>query len=167
MNIPGIGVIKGLRVVLSEMVQTYIRGPFTVQYPEERQEIPERFRGRHVWLYDIDPETNANVPRCVGCLACARACPQGIIAIETERAEDRKRVVNRFNIDLGLCMYCKLCVEACNFYALRMSQVFEMATYNRPSLIWNKDQLLFPADEYARTHPHDPMPAAKEKEATS
>ncbi len=165
MNIPGIGVMRGLKVVLSEMIQTYIRGPFTVQYPEERQEIPERFRGRHAWLYDVDPETGAKVPRCVACLACARACPQGIIHIEAERGPDGRRTVKKFEIDLGLCMYCRLCVEACNFHALRMSQVFEMATSDRQSLICGMEQLLYPAEEYERTHPHDRKPAPREEPA--
>lgn len=169
MKIPGIGVVRGLKVVLSEMIQTYTRGAFTVEYPEERPAIAERFRGRLLWLYDVDPETGEKVPRCTACLACARACPHGVISMETERREDRKRVVTRFDVDLGLCMYCGLCVEACNFYALRMSQEFELATYDRASLVWDMEKLLYPVEEYERTHPHDKKPQEKKaaKEAAS
>ena len=159
MKIPGSGILKGLKVVGWEMLQTYIRGPFTVQYPEERQPIQERFRGRQVWLYEGD-----KVLRCTACGACARACPQGIIALETERGPDRKRTIKRFDIDLGLCMYCGLCVEACNFHALKMGSEFELATYDRSSLVWTMEDLMYPAEEYERTHPHDKKPAAEAKE---
>lgn len=165
MKIPGIGVMRGLKVVLSEMVQTYTRGAFTVQYPEERQEIPARYRGRHVWLYDVDSKTGEKKPRCVACLACARSCPQGIIKLETARGTKGERVVKRFEIDMGLCMYCGLCVEACNFHALRMSQVFEQTTYERPSLVWGVDKLLTPAQEYE--HAAGPAPENPAKEAAS
>ena len=165
MNIPGIGIMRGLKVVLSEMVQTYIRGAFTVQYPEERLELPERFRGRLLWLYDVDPKTGEKVPRCTACQACVRACPQSVITLESERGEDKKRFATRFDVDLGLCMYCGLCVEACNFYALKMGHEFELATYDRPSLIWGMEELLYPVEEYERTHPHDKKPPEKKKKA--
>jgi NADH-quinone oxidoreductase subunit I len=160
MKIPGMGVLKGLKVVFWEMARTYLRGAFTVQYPEERLPIAERYRGRHLWLYDGD-----KVPRCTACGACVRACPQAIITLDSERGPDRKRVIKRFDIDLGLCMYCGLCIEVCNFHALKMSQEFELATYDRPSLVWKMDELLYPAVEYERTHPHDRKPASKEEEA--
>ncbi len=38
-------------------------------------------------------------------------------------------------------MYCGLCVEACPFDALAMSDQFELASYDMPSLVYTKEQL--------------------------
>ncbi len=38
-------------------------------------------------------------------------------------------------------MYCGLCVEACPFDALAMSDQFELASYDLPSLVYTKEQL--------------------------
>jgi NADH-quinone oxidoreductase subunit I len=66
--------------------------------------------------------------RCTSCMICARECPSWCIAIDshTEPVPDlppgtRERthnVLDRFEIDWTLCMYCGICVEECPFDAL-------------------------------------------------
>jgi NADH-quinone oxidoreductase subunit I len=66
--------------------------------------------------------------RCTSCMVCARECPSWCITIDshTEPVPDlpagaRERtqnVLDRFEIDWTLCMYCGICVEECPFDAL-------------------------------------------------
>jgi len=66
--------------------------------------------------------------RCTSCMVCARGCPSWCISLDshTEPIPDlppgaRERthnVLDRFEIDWSLCMYCGICVEECPFDAL-------------------------------------------------
>ena len=48
----------------------------------------------------------------------------------------RSKVLDVYNLDSTWCMYCGLCVEACPFDALAMSDQFELAAYDLPSLVY-------------------------------
>ncbi len=67
------------------------------------------------------------VERCTSCMICARQCPCWCIRVDahTEAEDDpagrRPRtvaVLDRFEIDWALCMYCGICIEDCPFDAL-------------------------------------------------
>ena len=67
-------------------------------------------------------------PACTSCMVCARECPAWCITIDSHTepvpdlpagARERTRnVLDRFEIDWSLCMYCGICVEECPFDAL-------------------------------------------------
>jgi NADH-quinone oxidoreductase subunit I len=67
-------------------------------------------------------------PACTSCMICARECPSWCITIDshTEPVADlpagsrerTRNVLDRFEIDWSLCMYCGICVEECPFDAL-------------------------------------------------
>ena len=42
------------------------------------------------------------------------------------------------------CVYCGFCVEACPFDALTMTPGYELASYDRGNLLWDKERLLVP-----------------------
>jgi NADH-quinone oxidoreductase subunit I len=89
----------------------------TVQYPEEKVEYPERFRGLHRLMMRDD----GNV-RCVACMCCPTVCPAHCITIIPEES-DNKGIEKRpavFEIDELRCVVCGLCVEACPCDAIRM-----------------------------------------------
>lgn len=109
----------------------------TLQYPNERETLPERARSK---LYvDIDD--------CIGCNLCAKACPVNCIDIETVKAApgtdlgktttgNAKRLwVTRFNIDMAKCMYCDLCVYPCPTECIKMVQEYEYSEYDREKLL--------------------------------
>jgi NADH-quinone oxidoreductase subunit I len=89
----------------------------TVQYPEEKVEYPERFRGLHRLMLRDD-----GAVRCVACMCCPTVCPAHCITIIPEES-DHKGIEKRpavFEIDELRCVVCGLCVEACPCDAIRM-----------------------------------------------
>src|SRR6476646_1833162 len=134
----GIGIARGMLTTLKHML---VVKPVTNQYPEQRMDMPAWTRGRPRLIYDVD----GGDLRCTACGACAIACPVDVIKIEQHAGPDRKKVLDRFDLDMGGCIECALCVEACPFRAITMAPDFEMATYDRvSSLVFNMHELRIP-----------------------
>jgi NADH-quinone oxidoreductase subunit I len=122
----GLGVAKGMLTTISHLV----RPPVTIQYPEERLDMPIWTRGRPRLIYEVD----TGELRCTACGACALACPVDVIKIEQHPSPIKGKVLDRFDLDMAGCIECALCVEACPFRAITMAPDFEMAaTYDRAS----------------------------------
>jgi len=129
-------------------------GVFTVQYPEERLEVPERFRYFPFLLYD--PASGAE--RCTSCGICAKVCPPQCIWIVRDNDEAGKPIPEprEFYIDMSICMQCGLCAEYCPFDAIKMDHDYELASHERhDTLIYDKKRLMRPIEYYAETHPTD------------
>ena len=122
----GLGVAKGMLTTISHLV----RPPVTIQYPEERLDMPIWTRGRPRLIYEVD----TGELRCTACGACALACPVDVIKIEQHPSPIKGKILDRFDIDMAGCIECALCVEACPFRAITMAPDFEMAaTFDRAS----------------------------------
>lgn len=96
------------------------RGAMTREYPAEKVDLPERFRG-HLFN-DVD--------KCITCKLCLKACPVDCFVIDGERTEDNKLRPSRFDIDLTKCIYCGLCTRACPTDCLTMEGGFELDPRN-------------------------------------
>ncbi len=111
---------------------------YTEQYPAERPEVAERYRGAP--RLNKNPDTNETL--CICCDLCAQACPEQLIVVGSERnPETRRKELTEFTYDVSRCMFCGLCEDACPVDALELTQDFELAQYSREGLIWDRQML--------------------------
>jgi len=130
--------IRALLVGFGVTLRKMFEKPVTVQYPEQKPNIPERYRGRIILTSDPSGEE-----RCVACYLCSSVCPVDCITIQAaERPEDHRRYPSAFRINFNRCIFCGLCAEACPTLALQMTRDFEMAETDSRELIYEKDDLL-------------------------
>ena len=132
----------------------------TVQYPEERDVLPEATRQFPFLVYDgNDPMAGL---RCVACQICEKECPPKCICIEKSKDKKPDYVGKpqiypaKFDIDLSVCMSCQICVEVCPFEAIKMDTEYELSTTDRfGGLLVDKHQLAKPNSHFHQIHPTD------------
>jgi len=109
----------------------------TIQYPEEKADLPARWRGRIVLTRDPDMGE-----RCVGCYLCAVACPVDCISLQATESKEGRRYPEFFRINFSRCIFCGYCEDACPTYAIQLIPDFEMSEYDRQNLVYEKEDLL-------------------------
>jgi NADH-quinone oxidoreductase subunit I len=193
----GLGILKGLGVTIKHFVDTYVddfkwgikryttdegfqarqstdtRGLFTVQYPEEKIAVPERFR--YIPFLVVNDDDHPEAPGhewCTSCGICAKVCPPQCIWIVRSTNPDTGRPKpepEAFYIDVDVCMNCGYCAEFCPFDAIKMDHDYEIASYDRTTAhIFDKKRLSKPLSYWqliAPTRAEEERLAREEKEA--
>ncbi len=156
----GTGILKGMAITFKHFVATYRddlawyfkggryyndealkvrqslsgRGAITVNYPEEKLEVPERFRFIPFLITD-DPPAGQQWGHdwCTSCGICAKVCPPQCIWIKRGTLPNGrpKPEPEEFYIDIDICMNCGYCAEYCPFDAIKMDHDYELASYDR------------------------------------
>ena len=136
----------GMKVTWKEYFKDFFTNKSTEQYPENRKttlHVAKRHRGRLVFKRNEDGSY-----KCTACTLCEKACPNGTIKILAHMAEDpetgkKKKQLDDYQYDLGDCMFCQLCTNACNFDAIEFTNDFENATFARESLVLHLDKEVY------------------------
>lgn len=130
----------GLKTTFGNMLKKKV----TLEYPDERPPIPDRYRGVPTLVKDPNGRE-----KCVACQLCEFVCPPKAIRIdpgeidpgeEPERAHVEK-APNDFQIDMLRCIYCGLCEEVCPEEAIFLQDVFSLSGYSREEMVYGKDKL--------------------------
>lgn len=122
----------GMRVTLGE----FFTKKTTEQYPENRATLKmfDRFRGELVMPHDEN-----NEHKCIACGICEMNCPNSTIKITSEFVTDeagkKKKVLVKYQYDLGSCIFCQLCVRMCPQQAIHFVPTFEHAVFTRNKLV--------------------------------
>jgi NADH-quinone oxidoreductase subunit I len=157
----GSGLLQGLKVTAKNLVGSF-HDPArftTVQYPEQKEKLPEAYRN-FPFLVSENATDPMGTLRCVACQICEKECPPQCIYIE--KSKDKKPDATGklqlypavFDIDTSVCMSCQICVEVCPFDAIKMDQVFEIATGDRfTALLLDRNQLAKPNSYFHEIHP--------------
>jgi NADH-quinone oxidoreductase subunit I len=127
-------VLKGMWITLRHM----FRRKVTMQYPEERWQLPEGYRGLPALVKD-----DSDRVKCVACYLCQYVCPPKAIHIEAQEigtgVEKGPRV---FDINMLRCIMCGYCEEVCPEQAIFLTPEYRTVGLSREQMIFHKDKLL-------------------------
>jgi len=111
----------------------------TMQYPEERWDFKDNFRGAPALVKD-----QFGRGKCVACQICEFVCPPKAISIwpaEFEEPNNIEKYPRRFEIDMLRCIYCGFCEEACPEEAIFLVKEAELVHEDKRSFIHDREKL--------------------------
>ena len=150
-------IVKGLGTTLKYL----FKKPVTVQYPEVKRPVRERFRGRH----ELKRFENG-MERCIGCALCAAACPaDAILVVPAENDPQHpnspgERYAATYEINMLRCIFCGYCEDACPTQAIELGHEFRLTFTDRDDSIFNKSMLIDSVPEGGEATPQTVEPGS-------
>jgi len=140
--------VAGIIRALNSGVKHLAVKRFTLRYPEQKLKfVGDGFqfdpqtgvgiagqKGRHILFHD----------KCTGCQLCAIACEgiaEAIAMVKVNNTWKHNKKAIMPQIDYGKCVFCGLWVDACPFYALYMTNDYELSSFTKEALIYTPSQL--------------------------
>lgn len=131
-------IIGGLGITMKNMLKPAV----TMEYPDERPDIPPHYRGVPTLVKDPNGRE-----KCVSCQLCEFVCPPKAIRItpggideESEHAHVEK-APREFEINMLRCIYCGYCEEVCPEEAIFLQNIFSLNGLSREELRFKKKKL--------------------------
>ncbi len=122
----------------------------TIQYPQERRELPERSRWLHMMTGMVgenvggpsgkEKDKSSKINCCIGCGRCRDVCPTACIEVSRIKLGHKEKI--HYSLDLSKCMFCGFCVEICPTSCLKMTNNYELASYDKTKMVLTKEALL-------------------------
>lgn len=124
---------------MSVTLKYFFSRKVTLQYPDQRMPMFDRFRG----MVKCNPDI------CISCMYCVNICPVSCISLESVKADIPPKVMNlegkevkrlkdvtSFEIDVSRCIYCGFCAEGCPTGAIYMSHDYEISCRSREQMLY-------------------------------
>ncbi|MCL5067521.1 MAG: NADH-quinone oxidoreductase subunit I [Thaumarchaeota archaeon] len=143
-------IITGTFRAVYAAIRQLPRRRMTMRYPEVQTEMASYYvydpklgvakpgyKGRHILWMD----------KCTGCQLCSIACEnisQAIEMVKVSRTQPNNRKSIFPQVDYAKCVFCGLCVDACPFYALGMTDDFNLAATTKKALVYSPEKLAIP-----------------------
>jgi NADH-quinone oxidoreductase subunit I len=131
-------ILNGLKTTMKHLVAPAV----TLEYPEQRPDIPPNYRGVPTLVFDPNGRE-----KCVSCQLCEFVCPPKAIRItpgeisQTAPNAHVERAPQEFEIDMLRCIYCGLCQEVCPEEAIFLQNQYSMSGYTRAEMVNDKKKL--------------------------
>jgi NADH-quinone oxidoreductase subunit I len=137
-------IMAGLATTSVHLVRTLAGKELTVQFPEERPQLPPNYRGVH----RLNRDEQGRV-KCVACYMCSTVCPAHCIDIVAAPSPwpDREKYPESFVIDELRCISCGMCEQACPVDAIELTTLFDLTGSSREEMMFDKEKLLSVYDE--------------------
>ncbi|HAV64525.1 MAG TPA: NADH-quinone oxidoreductase subunit D [Verrucomicrobiales bacterium] len=152
--------LGGLKITWRHFARTLFKKAVTMEYPEQRHQLPAGYRGAPYLVKDPDGNT-----KCVSCQLCEFVCPPKAIKIippgpdgqPPDRANAEK-MPREFEINMLRCIFCGFCQEVCPEEAIFLKEDYSLVGLTRGEMIYNKEKLL----QLGGTH-HGPIKKWEQK----
>lgn len=115
---------------LAKTIKTVVTGKrFTVEFPEERESLPDDTRGS----LRLDMNT------CISCSACEIICPNKTITMVDVLTDKGPKKMPQ--IGLERCLFCALCEEVCPPKCLTLTKSYDFEAYDKRELLKRPEEL--------------------------
>lgn len=114
---------------VAKTIKTIGEKRFTVEFPEERESLPDNAKG----------SLRLDMSTCISCSACALVCPNKTITMVNVLTDKGTKVMPQ--VGLERCLFCALCEEVCPPKCLTLSKSFDFEVYDKRELQRRPEEL--------------------------